>query len=222
MEGLKRFPKSGVLFNEMGELLLHLKRPSEAIVQWEKGIRFAPNLSGNYYNAVKYYAQKNDPFWEIIYGETFVNLESYTARTAEIKEILYDAYQKLYKFSWDGYLNNSSPFVRTCFSHLLEGKNLLDNAPLTPEVLIALRCRFILSWYSSSDAAKFPFRLFDRERFLLQEGLFVAYSQWIFGPTANLSDYQQWIANNSEDVVSFKNYQQRTVFKIPSEQYYNK
>jgi hypothetical protein len=78
-----------------------------AIVQWEKGIEVDANYSSNYYNAVKYYAQNQQPdlFWIAIHGENFVNLESYTARTKEIKKIILEAYKKMYANS--DLLNNS-------------------------------------------------------------------------------------------------------------------
>src|SRR5215213_10424139 len=46
--GLKKFPNSGMLYNEYGEMLL-TRRDQEAIKYWEKGIEVDPNFSGNYY-----------------------------------------------------------------------------------------------------------------------------------------------------------------------------
>ena len=53
-KGLKKFPKSGPLYSEYGELLWSTKDYS-AINQWEKGIQLDPAYSGNYYNAALYY-----------------------------------------------------------------------------------------------------------------------------------------------------------------------
>src|SRR6185437_9888034 len=53
--GLKRFPRSGVLYNEYGEVL-----------------------------------------WALLYGEIFINLESYSKRTAEMKDLLLAGYKKLF------------------------------------------------------------------------------------------------------------------------------
>ncbi len=66
----------------------------EAVKQWEKGIEVDPNHSGNYYNAAKYYYFTQDKVWSIVYGEIFVNLESYSKRTPEIKTILLNSYKK--------------------------------------------------------------------------------------------------------------------------------
>ncbi len=53
-QGIKKFPSSGELYNEYGEMLW-VKQDPEAIRFWEKGIEVDPNYSSNYYNASKYY-----------------------------------------------------------------------------------------------------------------------------------------------------------------------
>lgn len=87
-KALLKFPTSGVIYNEYGELLAIDNELNNAIVQWEKGIEVDANYSSNYYNAIKFYAKNQAPdlFWIVMHGENFVNLESYTARTTEIKK----------------------------------------------------------------------------------------------------------------------------------------
>ena len=63
---------------------------------WEKGIEIDPNYSGNYYNAAQYYFFTQDKVWGLVYGEIFVNLESYSKRTAEMKDLLLEGYKKLF------------------------------------------------------------------------------------------------------------------------------
>ena len=77
-KGLKKFPNSGPLYSEYGELLWATKDYS-AIDQWEKGIQVDPAYSGNYYNAALYYFYTKDKVWSLIYGEIFVNMESLVA-----------------------------------------------------------------------------------------------------------------------------------------------
>ena len=48
-KGIKKFPKSGILYNEYGELLAMNKDLNGAIEIWEKGIEVDPNFSSNYY-----------------------------------------------------------------------------------------------------------------------------------------------------------------------------
>ena len=94
-KAIKKFPKSGALYNDYGEMLLS-KQDIHAIKQWEKGIEEDPSYGGNYYNASKYYFLTTDKIWCLIYGEIFINIESFTSRTAEIKNILLDGYKKLF------------------------------------------------------------------------------------------------------------------------------
>ena len=59
---LKKFPNSGALYSEYGELLWATKDYS-AIEQWEKGIKIDPSFAGNYYNAALYYYYTKDKVW---------------------------------------------------------------------------------------------------------------------------------------------------------------
>ena len=86
-KALKKYPNSGPLYNEYGELLWDNKDYS-AIEQWEKGIDVTPSFAGNYYNAASYYYFTKDKVWTLIYGEIFVNMESLTERSTEVKKIV--------------------------------------------------------------------------------------------------------------------------------------
>ena len=95
-KGIRKFPESGELYNDNGQLLISLKMYDGALNNWLKGIEKDPNFPGNYYNAARTYYYSKDPVWAILYGEIFVNLESYTTRTAEIRDILMESYKKLF------------------------------------------------------------------------------------------------------------------------------
>jgi len=216
---LKKFPTSGVLYNEYGEMLWTKKDYSEAVKLWEKGIETDPNHSGNYYNAAKYYYLSADKVWGLIYGEIFVNQESYSARTVEIKTLMLDGYKKLFTGN-DIYSNQDmkNEFVKAFLETMNKHAGIVASG-ITPENITALRTRFILDWYANN-AAKFPCRLFEHQNQLLKLGFFSAYNQWIFGAAANLNAYQQWTNNNSEENKEFLRLQQNRVYKTPAGQYY--
>ncbi len=94
-KGTKLFPNMGTLYNDYGELLVE-KKSGDPLSLWEKGIELDPNYSGNYYHASKSYAEKNNHILALLYAEQFINLESFTARTAEIKNLLLDQYKKIF------------------------------------------------------------------------------------------------------------------------------
>jgi tetratricopeptide (TPR) repeat protein len=216
--GIKRFPRSGVLYNEYGEVLW-AKEDYSAVKQWEKGIEADPNYSSNYYNACKYYYLTTDKTWGLLYGEIFLNLESYSRRTAEIKDLLLDGYKKL--FTDGGGLKNQntkSPFV-VAYLDIMSKLTGSVAQGITTESLIVLRTRFILSWFNQY-GNNFPFRLFDYERQLLKDGLFDAYNEWIFGSAENLPAFQTWSNTHNAEYTRFTDFQKGRVFKLPEGQYY--
>ncbi|HSU26970.1 MAG TPA: hypothetical protein VLJ68_01205, partial [Chitinophagaceae bacterium] len=70
------------------------------------------------------------------------------------------------------------------------------------------------------NAAKYPFRLFDFQRQLLQEGMFNAYNQWLFGTSENLAAYDNWTKTHTEEYSAFTAFQRTRIFKMPAGQYY--
>lgn len=221
--GLKKFPNSGALYNELGELQWG-KGNSEAIEQWEKGIEVDPNYSGNYYNAARYYFVTTDRVWALIYGEMFVNMESYSTRTAEIKSLLLEAYKKF--FTNDAALakkeskTKDNEFAKAFIETINKNASAIIGG-ITPETLVMLRSRFILDWFETN-TTRFPNRLFDHQRQLLQEGMFDAYNQWLFGAADNLSQYEAWTKTHQEEYNQFTKLQRNKLFKVPQGQYYQK
>ncbi|MEO6611592.1 MAG: hypothetical protein ABIT05_05290 [Chitinophagaceae bacterium] len=219
-KALKKFPKSGALHSEYGELLW-AEKDFSAIQQWEEGIKVDPAYGGNYYNAALYYFYAKDKVWSLIYGEIFVNMESLSERGAAMKQQLLQAYkEKLFADAdlMKGEEKNKSEFAKSFLEGM--GKQAsLANKGITTETLTMIRTRFILDWYATK-AAKFPFRLFDYQRQLLSEGMFDAYNQWLFGPSENLAAYDNWTKTHPDEYNGFNDFQKTRVFKMPPNQYY--
>ena len=142
------------------------------------------------------------------------------ARTPEVKKILLESYKKLFidtDYSKDNKNNNK---FTAAFLDVLKKQNTLASSGLNPESLTMIRTRFILDWFQDY-AAKFPSRLFDHQRQLLQEGMFDSYNQWIFGIVQNLTTYQAWTASHATEYTEFSNFQKGRIYKVPSGQYYH-
>jgi tetratricopeptide (TPR) repeat protein len=216
--GIKRFPQSGVLYNEYGEVLW-ARQEYDAIKQWEKGIEIDPNYSTNYYNACKYYFFTYDKVWSLIYGEIFINLESYSKRSAEVKNMLLEGYKKLFT---DVDIKKSqptrSPFATTYMEVMGKQAGAVAQG-ISAESLTVLRTKFILTWFTQYQA-NFPFRLFDYQRQLIKDGMFDAYNEWIFGAAQNLAGFQAWSNTHSDEYARFTNFQKGRIFKLPEGQYY--
>jgi Tfp pilus assembly protein PilF len=221
-KGIKKFPSSGPLYNEYGELLFN-KQDANAIKQWEKGIEMDPSFSKNYYNACRYYFAGTDKIWSILYGEIFVNMEPMNPRTPEVKNLLLEGYKKLFADANLTKYVNPNPKIKNGFTEaFLQTMNKQTNVAangINAETLTMIRTRFILDWYNDF-GTKFPFRPFELQRQLLQDGMFDAYNQWIFGAAQNLPAYQNWTSTHSAEYGEFTRFQKGRMFKIPAGQYY--
>lgn len=227
--GLKKFPNEGVLYSEYGDLLAN-KKADAAIKLWEKGVQADPNYSGNYFFLSKQYALNGNTLWSLLYAEMFLNMESFTARSTEIKNLLLDQYKKFFasgytppKLSTERHIDKKADkkFVlfTTAVAETLNKQRSQTSLGITPESLTIIRTRFILDWYNTYGNT-FPFRLFDHQRQLLQEGMFEAYNLWLFGPAANLRTYQAWQQYHQEELNTFLTFIRSKVFKVPEGQQY--
>lgn len=217
-KALKKFPNSGALYSEYGELLWD-KQDYDAIQQWEKGIEQDPAYAGNYYNAASYYFFTKDKVLALIYGEIFVNMENLTERSTEVKRMLLGTYKEKLFNDLEGKDNkNISEFAKAVL-HTYDKQSSLAARGITMESLNMIRTRFILDWYNTY-ASKFPFKLFDYQQQLIREGMFEAYNQWLFGPVDNLSAFDLWTKTNADAYTKFTRFQKGRVFKMPKDQHY--
>ena len=222
-KGIKRFSDSGPLYSDFGIFLGSLARQDEAIKIWEKGIEADPSYPGNYYYASKFY-YSIDLTWALIYGEVFVDMESLTRRTPEIKAMLMDGYKKL--FTGD---ENLKPLTSKKGRPINEFENAVRatwraNASavaggVNNESLTMMRSRFILDWFNLN-WTKLPYHLFDYQRQLLQQGMFTAYNQWIFGFAQDENAFNAWVKAHNDEFNTFNTFQRGRVFKIARGQYY--
>jgi len=201
--------------------LLWAKKDFSAIEQWEKGIEMDPGFSGNYYNAALYYFYAKDKVWSLLYGEIFVNMESLSERGAAMREQLLQAWkEKLFADAdlMKGEEKNKSEFAKA-YLQTMSKQSSLANKGINVETLTMIRTRFILDWYANY-ASKFPLRLFDYQRQLLEEGMFEAYNQWLFGPAEDLAAYDAWSKTNNDKYEAFTKFQKNRIFRMPAGQYY--
>jgi tetratricopeptide (TPR) repeat protein len=220
-KGLKKFPQSGVLHSELGELYWAMKKPEDAIRTWEKGIKADAAHSGNYFHAAKYYYAMADKVWSIVYGETFLNLESYSTRTAEMKTILLESYKKFFTQSevFKQYNAKKKLPFEEAFLETLNAQSGAAAQGITVGSLTAIRTRFILDWFEKY-ATRFPHRMIDQQQYFVREGLYEAYNQWLFGAASNAMEHQHWTQTHPTEQQAFNQYQRNRVFRMPAGQYY--
>jgi tetratricopeptide (TPR) repeat protein len=217
--GIKEFPTSGPLYNELGELLWN-EKDDNSVVEWEAGIKADPSYPNNYYNACRWHYYSGDNVWAILYGEIYINMDPVGSTTPEIKTDVLDAYKKLFSTA-DIIKNNNreqNPFVAAYLSVMSKQVGLAAMG-VTPESLTMIRTRFLLDWYKQY-SSKYPYRLFDWQHQLTQQGMFDAYNQWMFATVQNLPAYQTWVNAHYDEYSAFSNFQKDRIFKCPPGQYY--
>ncbi len=217
-KGLKRFPASGPLYNEAGEFYFADKKYNDAVKNWEKGILVDPSYSRNYYNAARYYFLTTDKIWSIIYGEMFVNMEPNGSKTTEMKQVLLNSYKKLFAppgISKAAYAKNN--FIKT-YLEVLNRQAAKAAGGITPETLTQIRKGFITDWFATANRP--AFRLFEHQQQLINEGMFDAYNQWMFGTVANPDAYANWVKLHTAEYNSFAAFQKAKLFKVPAGQNY--
>jgi tetratricopeptide (TPR) repeat protein len=218
-KALTKFPDNGTLNNEMGELL-NLQNKKECINYWEKGIEKDPQYPKNYFNAAKFYDTENNNLWSLLYGEIYVNMDPFGVKTAEIKEIILSAYHKIFNsLLSDGNIKDKNKFSQKIFSHLIK-QNEIASQGLSVGNLSMIRTRFILDWYFDK-ADKYPFKLFEFHQYLIREGLFESYNQWLFGSSENLSAFQNWTQLHHQDYAAFTKFLKSNQLVMPHDQYYH-
>jgi tetratricopeptide (TPR) repeat protein len=218
--GLKKFEKSGALYSAYGELLWR-QQDYSAIKQWEKGIENDPEYPGNYYHASRHYfltKSAEDKIWSVFYGEVFVNLESFSTRTVEIKNVVLESYKRLLQEKSVASSLKKGSFAEA-FAQTSEKNTQSVALGVNAASLMALRTRFILEWYKNG-TAPFACQLFDWHRQLLREGLFEAYHQWLFESVSNLAAFENWTQTHAAEYGQFTRFRQNKLFKIPAGQYY--
>lgn len=221
LEGLKKFPKSGVLYQELGAIELDEKNYDKALQYWEKGIQLDPYEPSNYYWATKMFAYSSEKIWAIIYGELFLNLEFETPRAAEVSKILYNTYGKIYESSTKD--NGKFDLTQSEFN-LFSDSKLVGNYSSTNEIKILpfeseyalkfepnniiyakekisiemihdVRFKFLTTWMDSKDNSqlKFGHVLFPFHQQLINEDYFKCYNYYLmmYGSFDEFENYYQ-------------------------------
>lgn len=214
-DGIKKFPYSGLLYYNKGNLLFADKKTEkQALATWTEGIKSDRFYPSNYLACSNYYLENNNPLWAVFYAEIFINLEGNTKRSVEAKSILMKAYKQLLQNTTGGGLpefkgkgkqtNTSAKFDE--WYHQIFGKSTPAlSLGLSTESLTMIRTRIIIEWRNKY-TNQYPFSLFKYHDNLLRNGFFDAYNQWLFGATDNSTLYALWIKNNSELFNNFESW----------------
>lgn len=242
-KGLKKFPKSGELYLELGVVEYLGENYNQAIDYWEKGVEVAPLFPSNYYWLGKIFAGSSEKIWSVMYGEIFMNLERNSRRTVEMSKILYNVYNESIhiKSDTEGSVDFSSTMTMNASSdgeikipfqmtyginmnlsmglHLVNGKE--DQEDLSLSYLNKLRKTFIENWYQNEQHKDYPNILFEYQRKLIEAGHFETYNYW-FLMQGRSDEFDDWYKENEDAFNNFAEWFKENWIPLSEENYFSR
>lgn len=218
-KGLKRFPRSGALHLELGNMAAGKNDYARALEHYEQGIAVAPMFPSNYRSAAIVLMNSSEPVWGMLYGELFMNLERTTARNSQMSEQLYAAFRNAITIDGEGKVElrfTSNPMVR------IQGMELIMTFPLAFELMTVesvppgaqhvdaalldtMRRNFIARFSAPGEeawATRYGNVLLDYQRRIADAGHLEAYNRWIFSE-GDPAAFVAWHETHAEEWNAF-------------------
>ncbi|MBO4722120.1 MAG: tetratricopeptide repeat protein [Muribaculaceae bacterium] len=209
-EGLKRFPNSGYLYLEKGNIYMMNKHYDEAAECYTRGVEVQPDFASNYYRLAKLYAESTEPLWAIVYGEVVCNLVPGTERGEEMGKLIYDLFTENIKIEGENsahvsltqentiYMASDTSRFQIPFPMMYEMGTMASPAltefmktkKLTVEMIADLR-KDALAHIDSVAPGYYNLSLLDYHRKLIKSGHWEAYNMWLMSPGAE-DETNQW------------------------------
>ena len=221
-EGLKKFPKAGMLYLEKGNVYWNKKDYEKALPFYEKGIEENPMFASNYFRAAKIYCNSSEEVWGMIYGEIFINLERNSKRTYEISKLLFDTYKSEIKFTSE--TTKEVSFSKNTVINVNDlGKDKKFKMPFPmvyePTLLISItgeksidlnslnniRQSFLKNYKTFGHNKTNPNVLFDYQNKIAESGNFEAYNYWLLS-NGDKENFDKWMIINKEKWDKFVNW----------------
>jgi tetratricopeptide (TPR) repeat protein len=230
-QGLKKFPNSGMLFLEKGNVYWGKKEYNKALGYYEKGIEVDPAFPSNYYRATRLYCNSDQEVWGMIYGEIFMNLERNSKRTAEISKLLFDTYKSQMKMTSD--TSMSVDFCKNIITAadgdpkhfkmpfcLVYEPTIMLSAPFTKNMDIdyfdTVRTRFVGNYYKMDHNKTHPNILFEYQNKLRKAGHLEAYNHWIL-MKGDEDGFDKWQTANKDKWTNFVIWFKENPLKVDKE-----
>jgi tetratricopeptide (TPR) repeat protein len=218
--GLEKFPNSGMMYLEKGNVYWGKEEYGKALPFYEKGIEIDPGFPSNYYRATILYCRTTEEVWGMIYGEIFMNLERNSQRTKEISKLLFDTYKSEINFTSDtsytvSFSKNASINIadinnpekmKLPFGIGIYEPNLMMSMIYEKSIdlnsLDRIRKNFVESYFINGNDKKYPNVLFDYQNKVMKAGHLEAYNHWIL-MQGDLDGFDAWFELNKDKWDAF-------------------
>ena len=218
--GLKKFPNSGMIYLEKGNVHWSKKEYNKALSFYEKGIEVDPKFPSNYYRAARVYCGSTEEVWGMIYGELFMNLERNSKRTSEISKLLFDTYKSEIKFSSDTSFSVSFSQNATVNVNDLKDPSkmklpygigvyeptlmisMLSAKSIDIQSLDQIRSSFVDNYFRNGNDKTYPNVLFTYQKKVKDAGHMEAYNHWIL-MKGDDDGFDKWHSANKAKWDSF-------------------
>lgn len=241
--GMERFPYSGILFLERGNVELFVEEYGLALSFYEAGIEADPTFSSNYYWAAQIFAMTDEEVWAMLYGELFMNIERSTHRTANISQLLYDLYTSEIQINSDNSFSLSFskmseidfgdfsdtaeirlPFGMGVYEVVLGiavAANLAKDTAINISSLHHIRSSFIDLYFEKGFDKSYPNILFDYHKLLISSGHFEAYNYWLL-MMGEEDTFEDWIETNLDRWNAFVDWFNENPLWIDDEDFFHR
>ena len=209
-EGLERFPNSGYLYLEKGNIYMMHQRYNEAVGCYLRGVEVQPDFASNYYRLAKLYADSTEPLWAIVYAEVVCNLQPGTERCEEMGKLIYDLFCENVKIEGENnihvsltkentvYMSSDTSDVQFPFPMMYEMGTmrssamieLMETKKLTVAQIADMR-KGAVEFIDSVAPGYYNLSLLDYHRKLIKSGHWEAYNMWLMSPGAE-EETNQW------------------------------
>ncbi len=196
-KGLGRYPSSGLLYHDLGHLYDLEKKSLDALGAWVMGISKDPAYPQSYRDAAIKYLNGGDVMQGLLYGEVYLNITSDTSGADAMRKMIFAGYKTMF----DDIATNSTTRLGEMGQPAESFRDAVEKTylPLTPVVsdgittenLTMVRTRFLMDWVDKY-AGIYPYSLFAYQDYLVRNGLFDIYNEWLFGKAESVSEYNAW------------------------------
>lgn len=193
--GLKKFPESGRLWVEKGNMAYLVEDYDEAVRCYEEAVERDPAYDASYYRLARLFGMTYDPVWAIMYAQTYMLISNNEDRIDEMSLLIYNIYHDNIKrengevkVTLTQNVNTSRYASADCdipFNYVFEMLHL-DAAAMKSDTLsvadVAALHRSYVERADTSVHDYYDVPILDIERQALHAGCLDGYIAWMLAP----------------------------------------